>query len=738
MTDRPFARRDFLRTTALAGSALTLAGESDIFADPPAEAAPWFDRPMRWAQLTLAENDPGQYDLHFWLDYFARTHSDAACLSAGGCVAFYPTKIPLHYRSQWMKDTDPFGDLVAGCRKLNMVVLARTDPHAVHPDVYAAHPDWIAVDAQGRKRPHGSMPGWWITCALGPYNFEFMTQVTREIVTMYRVDGIFSNRWAGSGMCYCEHCRENFRTATGFDLPRTLDPQNPGRRAYMEWKQQRLFALAAVWNSAIREVNPGACFIPNSGGGALSELDMKTVGELAPIIFADRQARSGLAAPWSNGKNAKEYRATMGSKPVGAVFSVGVEEAYRWKDSVQSGPEIRLWVLDAIANGQRPWFSKFCGTLNDRRWLPVVEELYNWDYRNERYLRNLAPLARVGMVYSQQTAQFYGGERARQKVEDHTLGYYQALIEARIPFEMVHDRLLDAAHLAPFKVLIFPNIAALSDLQCRQIREFVERGGSVVATFETSLYDEWGVRRPDFGLAPLFGASFDGAGAGGGIDARMMNSYLRLETDPQTGKRHPLLAGLEDAERIINGVSRVHTRAAADYRNPPLTLIPSYPDLPMEEVFARIPKTDIPEVYARQAGAGRVVYFPWDIDRVFWEILAVDHYKLLRNAVDWAADEPRPVLVEGPGVLDVTVWRQKESMTVHLVNLTNPMMMKGPLREFLPVPAQRVAIRLPEGQKSRGVKLLVSGQTPRAQESNGQIRLTIPSILDHEVVAIDF
>ena len=83
---------------------------------------------MRWAQLVLVENDPGQYDPQFWLDYFKRTHSDAACLSAGGIVAYYPTKIPLHHRSAWMKDSDPFGDLLAGCRKLNMYVLARTDP----------------------------------------------------------------------------------------------------------------------------------------------------------------------------------------------------------------------------------------------------------------------------------------------------------------------------------------------------------------------------------------------------------------------------------------------------------------------------------------------------------------------------------------------------------------------------------------------------------------------------------
>ena len=55
---------------------------------------------MRWAQLTLVENDPCQYDLQFWLDYFKRVHADAACLSAGGVVAYYPTKIPLHHRSQ--------------------------------------------------------------------------------------------------------------------------------------------------------------------------------------------------------------------------------------------------------------------------------------------------------------------------------------------------------------------------------------------------------------------------------------------------------------------------------------------------------------------------------------------------------------------------------------------------------------------------------------------------------------
>ncbi|HUE24923.1 MAG TPA: beta-galactosidase trimerization domain-containing protein [Bryobacteraceae bacterium] len=728
-------RRDFLGATALAAAAFN---SSSAAAEPDG----WFDRPMRWAQLTLVEDDPGKYDPAFWLDYFERTHSDAACLSAGGCVAYYPTAVPLHYRSQWLGDRDAFGELAAGCRKLGMVVVARTDPHAAHQDVYDAHPDWIAVDAAGQKRRHLVMPELWVTCALGPYNFQFMTDVTREIVARYRVDGVFSNRWAGSGMCYCDHCRDNFHAAAGLDLPRSNDPRDPSRRAYTEWRQQRLFELWRLWDTEIRRINPAACYIPNAGGGALSDLDMKTVGALAPILFADRQARRGLTAPWANGKNAKEYRSTMGHKPVGGIFSVGVEEPYRWKDSVQDGPEIRLWALDGIANGLRPWFTKFSGTLYDRRWLPVVEELYGWHYRNQRYLRQERSLARVGLVYSQQTAQYYGGERAQQKVEDHTLGYYQALVEARIPFEMVHDHLLDHDHTAGFQVLIFPNIAALSDGQCAQIREFVARGGGLVATYETSLYDERGRRRQDFGLGDLFGAAFAagiGAGSDAGIDERMQNSYLRLETDPRTGKRHPILAGLEDTERIINGVSRVHTRASGDSgdSHAPLTLIPSYPDLPMEEVFPRVPKTDIPELHVRQAGRGRVVYFPWDIDRTFWEVLAADHAKLLRNAVDWAANEPRPLTVTGPGVLDVTVWRQKDSMTVHLVNLTNPMMMKGPVREFIPTPPQQVAVRLPEGSRAKKVQLLVSEARPAVTEVNGVLSLTIASILDHEVIAID-
>jgi len=694
--------------------------------------AGWYDRPMRWAQLAFVEDDPGNYDLPFWLDYFKSIHADAACLSAGGVVAFYPTEIPLHYRSRWLGTMDTFGDIVAGCRKLGMNVIARTDSHACHQDVYDAHPDWIAVDEYGNKRRHPSGPDYWLTCALGPYNFDFMSSVHQEIVRGYRVEGIFTNRWSGSGMCYCEHCQKNFRDFSGLDLPRTLDPQDASRRQYILWNQKVLFDLWRLWNQKIREINPQASYIANAGGGALSTLDMKTIGELAPTLFADRQGRSGLMAPWANGKNGKEYRAAMGQKAIVGIFSVGIEDKNRWKDSVQSADETRLWVADGIAQGLRPWFTKFNAKVIDRRWLPVVEKIYQWHYANESYLRNQKNFARVGLVYSQQTASFYGGEKAKSLVDDPALGFYEALIEARIPFEMVHDGLLDHEHIAQFRTLIFPNIAALSNLQCQQIREFVAGGGSVVATYETSLYDEWGVRRPDFGLASLFGASFTGKAQG-----PMLNSYLSLKKDAAMDTYHPLLKGFEDATRIANAANQVDVQPLAQNLFSPLEIVPSYPDLPMEAVFPPPFTTHNPGVILREHGRGRVVYFPGDIDRTFWEVLDVDHAKLLRNAVLWATNETAPVTVEGPGVLDISVWGQRNSMTVHLVNLTNPMMMKGPAREIIPIANQHVRIRIPNGSRVAHAKLLVAGRPIPFTNEQRLIAVDVSSIAVHEVIALD-
>jgi hypothetical protein len=154
-------------------------------------------------------------------------------------------------------------------------------------------------------------------------------------------------------------------------------------------------------------------------------------------------------------------------------------------------------------------------------------------------------------------------------------------------------------------------------------------------------------------------------------------------------------------------------------------------------VYPRVARTTTREVYLRELGTSRVAFFPWDISRTFWEVMSVDHLRLIRNAVAWATNEPPLVEVEGPGILDVTVWRQRDSMTVHLVNLTNPMMMKGPLREVIPVGPLRVRVRMPGGTRAKGVHLLTAGKPVRAQKVGGVLTVVVPSVDVHEVIAVD-
>ncbi len=717
-------RRDFIKAATVLSGSLAVARSGLMARDTGIAQDPWFDKAMRWAQLAFVEQDPGNYDPDFWLDYFKRIHADGALLSAGGIVAFYPTQIPLHYRSAWLGDSDPLGYLMDGCRKMGMSVILRTDPHAVRDNVLEAHPDWIAVTAEGEKRRHWANPELWVTCALGPYNFEFMTQVNQEIMERYQPEAIFSNRWAGHGICYCEHCQKNFKAFSGLDLPRTNDRLDATYRKYNEWRIARLQELWFLWDEEIRKQKSTARYIPNGFP------DKLITGKHSDFFFADQQARSGVIPPWANGRHAKELRATMGMKPQVGIFSVGVEERYRWKDSVQSNAEIQIWVSEGVANGLRPCFVKFGGVIFDKRWMDTVEKLYNVYHRNEPYLRNAAPMADVAIVYSEQTDRNYGGQPWQQNIRDHASGMYHALIEARIPFEMVSDRLMDDERLKNFKVLILPNVAALSRAQCEQLIMYVENGGSIVSTFETSLYDEDGNQLADFGLSRLFGVSYDKA-----VEGPMQNSYLTIRKD--SDGYHPILDGLEDAPRIINGIHRVKVVPNHDNFPSPITFVPTYPDLPMEDVFPRIPETDTREVYLNMHGKGKVAYIPWDIDRTFWQLMHADHGRLMGNIVKWAIGDDKLVESTGAGVLDITVWQQENSMTVHLVNLSNPMMMKGPFREILPITNQRVVVRLPDARKVSNVKFLVGQQSAPYTQNGERLEILVNQIDDHEIIGID-
>ncbi len=681
----------------------------------------WYRTATRWTQLTLAEDDPVKFDPEFWIDTFRRTRSNATCLSAGGYIAYYPSKVPLHYVSRFIGDSDPFGTLVDGARAQGMHVMARVDPHAIHQDAADAHPEWIAVDKDGKPRRHWAYPEVWVTCAYGDYNNVFMPEVVKEITRDYDIDAVFANRWQGHGVCYCASCTEKFRAATGFALPEMPDADDPVWQAWTQWRRAVLTEMIVAWDEAVKAIRPHASFIPNMSGASLMEFDLKLIEKHCPFIVVDDQGRRGTEPIWMAGRNGKRVRATFHDRPVILITSIGPEEEHRWKDAVTTGPEIEAWITNGAAHGLLPWFTKFNGVVPDTRWVAPVADAFGLHADLEPVLGAMQPTAEIAIIDPSTTLRHWAPEM-RKQAEGDDLGFYQALVEAGLPFEFVSDQMMSPERLDRFKVVILANARCLSDAQCAMLTDYVARGGSVVAAYETSLGDENGTPREDFGLAGLFGVHLTAPTRG-----PVKNTYVALNGE------HPVNRGYDGAARIMGGTRLVGVEAEEDAVLPFLA-VPDFPDLPMEEVYPREEPRGPAVVTRETEGGGRVVYIPWNIGSIFWQVLAADHQRLIENAVRWALGARSRVEVTGKAVLDTALRENEGGLAVVLYNLTNPMMMKGPTREVYPVGPQVVSVALPDGRAVASARLLVRGSDAAVRVEAGRAVIEVPGIDSLEVV----
>lgn len=689
--------------------------------------AQWYRSATRWTQLTLAEDDPVQFSPEQWIDIFQRTKSNAVCLSAGGYVAYYPSKVPLHYVSKYLGDSDPFGQLVDGARGLGMHVMARVDPHAIHQEAADAHPEWVAVDADGNPRRHWAYPDAWVTCAYGSYNHEYMPQIVEELVRDYDIDAVFANRWQGHGICYCDSCKSEFSAATGHDIPRSTDADDPAWRAWAKWRRSVLTRMVVNWDEAVKAINPNASFIPNMGGASLMEFELSLIEKHCPFLVVDHQGRDGTEAIWKAGRNGKRIRATFRDRPVVLITSVGPEDhRNRWKDSVTTGPEIEAWITDGAMHGMLPWFTKFNGVVPDGRWISPVADAFDLHATVEPLLANSSPATEIAVLDATTTLRHHDwNDRAAAEADE--LGVYHALVEAGLPFEFISDHAMTPEMLDRFRVVILPNAVCLSDMHCALLTGFVERGGSLVVMGASGTLDEDGVPRQDFGLADVLGSHI-----AAGPRGPLKNTYVSFaETD------HPICQGFDGARRIIGGTRLTDVTTDAGTGTPVL-YVPDFPDLPMEEVYPREEPYGAAIVTREHASGGRTVHIPWNIGATFHDVFARDHKTLMENSIRWAFDGAPMLEVAGKGVIDLAA-RQTENGVIGLMtNLTNPMMMKGPIREVFPVENITLRARLPEGVTRASAHLAVAQQEAKVTITDGIAHVMVPNIALAEVVSINW
>jgi hypothetical protein len=271
--------------------------------------------------------------------------------------------------------------------------------------------------------------------------------------------------------------------------------------------------------------------------------------------------------------------------------------------------------------------------------------------------------------------------------------------------------------------LVLPNVALLSDAQCERLRAYVRAGGSLLATFETSLYDEKNQRRGDFGLADVFGIRKAGEVIGTNGNA----FYARIE------RQHDVLNSFKDTNWLPGAEHRVPIAPVA---NPVLTVVPGFVAYPPELAYPQIPQTSEPAVVLQEKGTSRLAYFSGDIERTMLVSGEADLSHLLRNTVKWIARDNQPVSVEGPGLIEAFAWETEPGFALHLLNYTNPNAHRGWIRDFYSIGAQTVKFEIPKGKTVSRVQLLRAETDIPFRRTPRGVEFTIPSVADYEVAAI--
>jgi hypothetical protein len=697
----------------------------------------WAAQAHRVLLLNLREGDEPRVDAEALVANAKTYCATAFCISGGGIVAFYQTDIDGHRLSDGLAGRDLLAEIIPVAHREGIKVLARIDPSCAPKALALTHPEWFSRDRNGE---FCEVSEHYVTCPNADYYRVRIVEVVREILLRYDADGIWNNQgkfaaW-DTDTCYCHTCQTLFKQHSGQAIPQSEDWDDPVWRLYNEWRYQRIADWVGLMHRAVHAAKPAAVFIAavqlmesletiRPGGW---DIDYWLAHQDIPTFECQRRH----TAPWWPGLQAK-YLATLApDKPRWMTVSY----FYPWW-RLYAAPEAenRPWIAQQVANGVSPWLHINGGysELFDRRGIAPMQAVFQRLARWQTYLEGVQSQAQVLLILSRHTQDLYGRGEPQSRYLDFIRGWYCALQEAHIVFDVMSDKLITAERLARYRVVIVSNLACVADHLAAILEAYTEAGGGVIASYEAGTMTVAGAaREPAF--AKLLGLQYGGHRSG------LKSSYAKIEDSA-----NPLLDHIGDTDLIPNeGALREVTVSST--RQVALTLIPpviahSGATISIPEYSAIRETTTIPVAVHGEQGAGRVVYFANTMEALYYHYGFPDLAQVLVNAVRWAATTDLALEVVAPNHVDVTHMAQEKRDLVHLIIMP----LNKPLNTGWRHPGQNlvaardVLVRLRCGSKRvASAQLASSGEHVEVALVAGAWQVTVPEVTDHEIVVFNF
>jgi hypothetical protein len=721
---KSITRRELLQRSSVLGAA---AGLGVRFGAVPAQAAPAGMSTYDWIRsprILIAE----AYNPPFYpaLDYEAEKavriarelNADSLRYPSASYFAYFPTKsgYPIHPELKG----DPMRDTIDLCKKAGLRTIAYVPFNHPFMDTTSKDPryaEWGKKFANGKPMTtsHYGYATFFEGCLNSPLR-EVIRRLVIEVLTQYDVDvmyfdGPYQGMNHGHDFCYCKHCQAAYQKKFGKAIPEQEGISLDDEIQYQNWMANEVeIAYFREIREMIRKIRDVPVLFNDTALLSRREWRSRAVPVADGFMFEAAETPEeklfNMQLGQSTGKITWTYVGThtqynrehMKDPTMRGWFSYPVESEELLIDgatAVAAGAGLVYWSMSRFFYQPESPLKYESGK--------YVKEIFDFEQKHDALLRTLKSQPQVGVMVGSQTIDWFRGKHFVSKAyPNYFHGAYRLLKANSYEAEPFLDWAMTPESLAKYQMVYAPNCACLSDKQCEMLRAYVKKGGVLIATHQTSVADEYGRMRKDFGLADVFGASF--------IEAEpieMPDLYLKVGPGELVPQDPQVMRIRENGGRVLGEtIDRGHRATIG------------------------------PAGVGNNFGDGRVIYIGSGFEAVYEET----EMPILRTSFG-TLFEPylaakRSYMVDYQPGLMPHLMASKDTLLLHLLADTgNKNKHLRPREGFLPVTDVKVRIRVAGTPKS--VSLLRSGVNFPVAPKNGAIELTVPRVLVHEAVRVD-